>query len=74
MSQPRDSPSPDGAPVTPDPPTREPRSLPPDGPMSDKDEPGDGTSPDPRMPYGPNKGPPVGEDVGEDSETKPPSP
>ena len=40
----------------------------------EKDEPGVGTSPDPRTPYGPEEGPPVGEAVGEDSETKPPAP
>ena len=72
MSQSPDSPPPDGAPVTPTP--KELRD-PPDGPVSDKDEPdrdepGEGTSPDPRTPYGPDEGPPAGED----SETKSPSP
>lgn len=74
MSQPADTPASDGAPVTQGPQTREPRSPPPDGPVTGKDEPGDGTSPDPRTPYGPDEGPPVGEAAGEDSETKPPTP
>lgn len=74
MSQPPDSPPPDGAPVTPGPQPREPRNPPTEGPVSGKDEPGDGTSPDPRRPYGPDQGPPVGEAAGEDSEKKPPSP
>jgi len=40
----------------------------------EKDEPGVGTSPAPRTPYGPEEGLPVGEAVGEDSEAKPPPP
>ena len=73
MSQPSASPPPDSAPVMPAPAAREPRD-PPDGPVSGDDEPGTGTSPDPRTPYGPDEGPPVGEAAGEDSETKPPTP
>ena len=46
----------------------------PDGSAPGKDELGEGTSPDPRTPYGPDQGPPVGEAADEDSETKPPSP
>jgi hypothetical protein len=42
--------------------------------MSDKDEPGEGTAPDTRTPYGPDQGPPVGESAGEDSVKKPPTP
>jgi hypothetical protein len=64
MSQPRHSHTAEGAPVTPNPTQDEP----------EKDEPGVGPFPDPRTPYGPEKGPPVGEAVGEDSEVKPPAP
>ena len=74
VGRPADTPPPDGAPVTPGPRTPEPRSPAPEGRVTGKDEPGDGTSPDPRTPYGPDKGPPVGEAAGEDGETQPPTP
>jgi hypothetical protein len=64
---------PDGTPIGPAPGGPVPRD-PPDGPVSDKDAPGTGTSLDPRTPYGPDEGPPVGEAVDEDSEAKPPVP
>jgi hypothetical protein len=59
--------------LTPTPAEHERRNLS-DESVAGKDEPRTGTSPDPRVPYGPDQGPPVGEAAGEDSETKPPTP